>query len=97
MVELPDLFPGLAVVDTTCLSAKGTRFQNHSELKVMYLSAELQTLSSHKQASNIIKSQTNIIKITNKLYRRRMFMIYLIHEGQYTQITKQNSKLLSKL
>lgn len=83
MVELPDLFPGLAVVDTTCLSAKGTRFQNHSELKVIYLSVELQTLSS--------------LQITNKLYRRRMFMIYLIHEGQYTQIAKQNSKLLSKL
>lgn len=83
MVELPDLCSGLAVVDTTCPSAKSTRFQKHSELKVMYLSAELQTLSS--------------LQITNKLYRRRMFMTYLIHEGQYTQKAKQNSKLLSKL
>lgn len=34
MVELPDLCPGITAVDTTCLSAKGTGFQNHPELKV---------------------------------------------------------------
>jgi len=83
MEELPDLCPGLAAADRALLPAKGNRLQNHSELKVTYPSTELQTLSS--------------LLMTNKPYRRKMVMIYITHEGQHMQKSKQNSKLPSKL
>lgn len=72
--ELPDLCPGLAPADRALLLAKGNRLQNHSELKVTYPSTGLQTLSS--------------LLMTNKLYRRKMVMIYITHEGQYMQKIK---------